>query len=93
MKIRHGPVKHRAKVRVKDPEGQAGGGGGVLSVTLPVDESVAPGQYCALYDGDICLGAGPISEESYKDFLASVIPRARSSSSSSSSSSDRRIVR
>jgi len=62
VKIRHGPTRHDAKVNLLED-------GHTLSVVLPVDDSVAPGQYCAIYEGEECLGAGPISEQRWQDLL------------------------
>ena len=61
VQIRHGPSSQVATVRSLD-----GAACTDLEVTVPQEDSPAPGQYAALYgEGDECLGAGVISEESW----------------------------
>ena len=56
VKTRHGEQSHAAEVRL-DAEGRA-------HVQLASrDKGLAPGQFAAWYDGEVCLGSGVISEE------------------------------
>jgi len=56
VKTRHGAQSHAAEV-VLDAEGRA-------HVQLDGrDKGLAPGQFAAWYDGEVCLGSGVISEE------------------------------
>lgn len=61
VQIRHGPNSQPdARVRARDD------GCTSLEVTLGREDSLAPGQYAALYGaGGDCLGAGVISEETF----------------------------
>ena len=70
VQIRHGPNSHlRSLVRALTGMGEAAVS--CLEVTLPREDSLAPGQYAAFYQdaeggGTECLGAGVISEESWR---------------------------
>lgn len=70
VQVRHGPNSHRgSRVRILD-DGR-GEGPSSLEITLPREDSLAPGQYAALYqdvgeEGSECLGAGVISEETWR---------------------------
>ena len=56
VKTRHGEQSHSAEVTL-DAVGRA-------HVQLHGrDKGLAPGQFAAWYDGDVCLGSGVISEE------------------------------
>jgi tRNA-specific 2-thiouridylase len=59
-----------AKVRYRQPDQQAHaaaqGGGGYIVEFAQKQRAVAEGQYCVLYDGDICLGGGVIGEVLYE---------------------------
>ena len=55
IKVRHGAATHQAHVELMDKGKRA-------RVHLySRDKGLAPGQFCAFYDGDICLGSGVIS--------------------------------
>ena len=57
VKTRHGAHTHEAEVTL-DADGER------AHVQLHGrDKGLAPGQYAAWYDGDVCLGSGVISEE------------------------------
>jgi len=56
VKVRHGADCHESLVTV----GQWGDSAHVHLATR--DKGLAPGQFAAFYDGDICLGSGVISE-------------------------------
>ena len=50
VKMRHGAQRHRATVTLLN-------GGEGASVQLAArDKGLAPGQFAAFYDGDVCLG-------------------------------------
>ena len=56
VKTRHGEQSHSAEVTL-DAEGRA-------HVQLHGrDKGLAPGQFAAWYEGEVCLGSGVISEE------------------------------
>ena len=70
VQIRHGPNSHPHS-RVRALAGMGGEAASCLEVTLPKEDSLAPGQYAAFYqsageDGTECLGAGVISEETWR---------------------------
>ncbi|KAL3900841.1 MAG: hypothetical protein SGPRY_012384, partial [Prymnesium sp.] len=55
VKVRHGPQFHQALVTLKQE-------GTVAEVQLEQrDKGLAPGQFAAFYDGEICLGSGVIT--------------------------------
>uniref|UniRef100_A0A7S4BKU4 tRNA-5-taurinomethyluridine 2-sulfurtransferase n=1 Tax=Chrysotila carterae TaxID=13221 RepID=A0A7S4BKU4_CHRCT len=57
VKVRHGAQMHDALVTVHE-------GGARVGVQLSSrDKGLAPGQFAAFYDGDVCLGSGVITEE------------------------------
>ncbi len=59
-----------AKVRYRQPDQQAHvkvqGGGEYIVEFAQKQRAVTEGQYCVLYDGDICLGGGVIEEVLYE---------------------------
>lgn len=61
VQVRHGPNSHPdARVRARDDACTS------VEVTLGREDSLAPGQYAAFYQGGVdCLGAGVISEETF----------------------------
>jgi len=70
VQIRHGPNSH-PRSRVRALAGMGGEAASCLEVTLPKEDSLAPGQYAAFYqdageEGIECLGAGVISEETWR---------------------------
>ncbi|MBN1549474.1 tRNA 2-thiouridine(34) synthase MnmA [Candidatus Babeliales bacterium] len=53
IKLRHGPQYHDGRLRYHAD--------GSITITLAQrDQGIAPGQFAALYDGPVCLGAGII---------------------------------
>jgi len=70
VQIRHGPNSHpRSLIRALTGMGEEAVS--CLEVTLPSEDSLAPGQYAAFYrdaeeGGTECLGAGVISEETWR---------------------------
>jgi len=56
VKLRHGAHKHEAEVTFLDEK--------AAIVLKEHDQGIAPGQFAALYDGDICLGSGIIQKMS-----------------------------
>ena len=56
VKVRHGEHTHAAHVTLSD-------GGSHAKVRLAErDKGLAPGQFAAFYDGEVCLGSGAITE-------------------------------
>ena len=56
VKVRHGAFTHEAEVTLLDD-------GKSAHVTLAErDKGLAPGQFAAFYDGEVCLGSGVITE-------------------------------
>jgi tRNA-uridine 2-sulfurtransferase len=60
VRIRHRAPLVEAWVRPVTPDEPARGGAWTVETDTPV-WAIAPGQACALYDGDTCLGGGRIS--------------------------------
>ena len=55
-KVRHGAESHAAVVTLTE-------GGKKAHVQLKErDKGLAPGQFAAFYDGEVCLGSGVITE-------------------------------
>jgi tRNA U34 2-thiouridine synthase MnmA/TrmU len=61
VQVRHGPNSQPdARVRARDEACAS------VEVTLGREDSLAPGQYAAFYQGGVdCLGAGIISEDTF----------------------------
>jgi tRNA (5-methylaminomethyl-2-thiouridylate)-methyltransferase len=55
VKVRHGESSHKASVTLES-------GGRAHVVLADRDKGLAPGQFAAFYDGDVCLGGGVITE-------------------------------
>ena len=56
VKVRHGEHMHNAQVTLDNVGGRA-------HVQLEErDKGLAPGQFAAFYDGEVCLGSGVITE-------------------------------
>ena len=60
VKVRHGAAIHDAAVALA---GGGGGGGGARVRLADRDKGLAPGQFAAFYDGEVCLGSGVITDE------------------------------
>ncbi len=56
VKLRHGPHKHEAHIIFQDDKAQI--------MLKEHDQGIAPGQFAALYEGNICLGSGIIQKTS-----------------------------
>lgn len=57
-KFRYRAIDKKAKIKILDDK--------YFEITYEDERAVTPGQACVIYDGDICLGGGIISEV-YKD--------------------------
>ena len=61
VKVRHGAAIHDAAVALATTT--PGGGGGARVRLADRDKGLAPGQFAAFYDGEVCLGSGVITDE------------------------------
>ena len=65
------PGKYHAKFRYRQPDQEVFiefTNDDKIIVTYPqLIKSITPGQVCAIYDGDVCIGSGFIDEVFYKD--------------------------
>ena len=89
VQVRHGPDTHLATVTPTAVDTGAGNaGGGRLMVQLDgSDKGLAPGQYAAFYDGDVCLGAGVIADRSPDELRACIEEGASASASAATPAS------
>ena len=61
VKVGHGAAIHDAAVALATTT--PGGGGGARVRLADRDKGLAPGQFAAFYDGEVCLGSGVITDE------------------------------